>query len=104
MRALPQTQIYGGVLYYTVLELDNLLTAVMNFQNNSKDPDAQIISSITAMDGVLIPNTIIFYDAPTAPESIFQEFINIPHIGILKTQSYLSIVKASPIFTTDNMR
>ena len=90
MRALPQTQVYGGNLFYTEDKLDSLLTATTNFQNNNKDPKAQLLCNVVVQINVILINVIAFYDAPIAPNDIFKEFTSIPVFGgTLNTSSYL---------------
>ena len=104
MRALPQTRVYGGILFYDLLQFDDVLVAVLKFQNNNKDPKAQLLCTFTSAAGVPNLNVIAFYDAPSAPENIFQSILEIPHAGVLKTRSYLSLVQAPPVSVTANMR
>jgi hypothetical protein len=77
IRALRQTLVYGGVLTYIVPQFVQVKKAILNFQNNNKDPKAQIIPTILYIDGLVNYNVNIFYDAPTAPNSIFKKFTDI---------------------------
>ncbi|CAF4187190.1 unnamed protein product [Adineta steineri] len=104
MRALPQTLVYGGVLYYLEPEFDSLIDALINFSNNNKDPKAQLICSFGSLSGVIFGTAYAFYDAPEVPDGIFNEFIDIIHVGELKSQSYLSLVQELPDNITNNMR
>jgi hypothetical protein len=104
MRAVPQTQVYGGLLIYSPLQFDGLIQAMVNFQANNKDPKAQIIGSFIIAPGEFIFILIVFYDAPTAPNGTFDEFLAIYPYGTLQTQSYLSLVQASPVSDTNNLR
>ncbi|CAF2153264.1 unnamed protein product [Rotaria magnacalcarata] len=105
LRALPQTLVYGGLLIYVdIHKFDNILTALVNFQNNNKDPKAQLLPSFFRQAGLISFTLTVFYDAPTAPTSTFDEFMNISHFGVLKTRSFLSFIKAVPVFITDGMR
>ncbi len=104
MRALPQTQVYGGFLLYIPLQFDVVIQAIVNFYNNNKDPKAQLIGSFIIAQGEFIFTLIVFYDAPTAPSGIFDEFLAISPYGTLQTQSYLSLVQAAPVSATNNLR
>ena len=95
---------YGGILLYSKSEFDAVLNAVRNFQINTKDPKAQILCSFTNTIGVSSLLIIGFYDAPSAPPNIFEEFLNIPHTGSLKTRSLLALVQSIPVFLTGDMR
>ncbi|CAF1545667.1 unnamed protein product [Rotaria magnacalcarata] len=105
LRALPQTLVYGGLLIYVdIHKFDNILTALVKFQNNNKDPKAQLLPSFFRQAGLISFTLTVFYDAPTAPTGTFDEFMNISHFGVLKTRSFLSFIKAVPVFITDGMR
>jgi len=105
LRAVPQTLVYGGLLIYVdEHQFDNILIALANFKNNNKDPKAQILPSFAREAGLVIFTLCAFYDAPTAPESVFKEFTNIFHIGTLRTRSFVSFIKAVPVHFTDDMR
>lgn len=102
---MPQTLVYGGLLIYVdENKFDNILAALINFQNNNKDPKAQLLPSFVRDAGIVSFALTTFYDAPTVPEGIFDEFMNISHIGTLKTRSFISFIKVVPIFITDGMR
>ena len=104
LRAVPQTQVYGGCLYYPWVQIDSVLKAITNFQMSNTDPKAQMLSILAIKDGVLAMDLVVFYDAPVAPESIFKEFLDLHPIGDLRTRSLLSIVQCTPGFLTDNLR
>ncbi|CAF3417278.1 unnamed protein product [Rotaria socialis] len=105
LRAVPQTLVYGGLLIYVdIHKFDNILTALVNFHNNNKDPKAQLLPSFFRQAGLICFALTVFYDAPTAPKSTFDEFMNISHVGVLKTRSFLSFIKAVPVFVTEGMR
>ncbi|CAF1156380.1 unnamed protein product [Adineta steineri] len=104
MRALPQTLVYGGVLIYTIFEIDDVVNAVVNFQKTNQDPKAQILCDFTTLVDSFAININAFYDAPTAPPNTFDVFTSILHEGQLETQSYLSLVQALPVFISANMR
>jgi hypothetical protein len=104
VRALPQTLVYGGVLTYVPQQFDGVIQAMVDFQTNNKDLKAQIISSFIIAPGEFVIIIIVFYDAPTAPNGTFDEFLNLQPYGTLQTQSYLSLVQASPVSQSDNLR
>ena len=104
MRALPQIRVYGGILGYDLFQFEQLSTALVNFQSRNNDPKAQVLPSYSVLAKVAACSLIVFYDAPMAPENMFKEFTDIHPIGTLETRSYLSLVQATPIFVTDNMR
>ena len=106
MRALPQTEIYGGLLFYGAAQFDDILTATANFQNTNIDPKAHIETGFVAMLDMTSYYILILYDHPTPPENIFKEFIDIPHQGTLETRSFFSLIQATALFASEssNMR
>lgn len=104
MQALPQTNVYGGILMFSKSHFDAVLNAVKNFQDNNKDPKAQILCSFTNTLEVLNLLIIGFYDAPTPPPKLFEEFLKISHTGAMKTRSLAALVQAIPVYLTANMR
>lgn len=105
LHAHPQTLVYGGLLVYlNEKHFDSVLKAVIDFRDDNKDPKAQALVSFTHQTGLVTLDLTLFYDGPTAPEGIFNNFLNIPHIGNLKTRTFLSFVKVVPIYVTDGRR
>ena len=92
------------LLLYSKSEFDAVLNAVKNFQDNNKDPKAQILCSFTNTLQVLNILVIGFYDAPTPPPKFLEEFLKIPHTGTMKTRSLVALIQAIPVFLTANMR
>ena len=93
MRTVPQTLVYGGHLFYSQPQFEAAIKAIVNLQAKNKDPRVLIIAlfNITPKQFSLI--LFLFYDAPTAPKGTFDEFLAIPHVSTVKTQSYLSFVQ-----------
>ena len=104
MRAVPQTQVCAGVLLYSLPEFDALAQAFGNFQNNNKDLKAQIIGFLVATGGQFGFLVNMFYDAPTIPSGIFNEFLALPHLGNFQTQSYSSFIKSTYLSGVSDLR
>ena len=104
MRALPQTQIYGGSLFYGPSEISSGIQAVINLQANYTDPKAQTIGTFIIGPGSYALSYLVFYDAPTAPNGTFDGFTNIKHTGGLETQSLLTLVRSAPTSASANLR
>ena len=49
--------------------------------------DRQVLCPINAVAGVSTLDLLVFYDDSTAPRSIFKEFEDISHIGVLQIRS-----------------
>jgi hypothetical protein len=106
VRALPQTEVYGGLLWYDPAQFDDILMATANFQNTNIDPKAQIETGFVAMGDMKSYYISVLYDHPIVPENTFKEFLDIHHQGTLKTCSYLSLIQATALFVSGsaNMR
>ncbi|KAL9056195.1 MAG: hypothetical protein Q9162_003074 [Coniocarpon cinnabarinum] len=81
-------QVFAGIRVYPARDTQALLQATADFNNNNKDPKAQIIHTL---NGGLLGTTslvLFFYDGPTAPSS-FAPFDAIkPSIDLVKPQSF----------------
>ncbi|KDN42352.1 hypothetical protein RSAG8_06843, partial [Rhizoctonia solani AG-8 WAC10335] len=111
--AFPQGQVWGGLQTFTFDQLDKVKAATLdkvkaatvNFAQNVKDPKAGIIPTfnfILEQPGVSL---LMFYDGPTPPAGIFDEFQSIIHFtSDVKTRSFTSLVQASPANATYGLR
>ena len=97
MRVVPQTLVYGGVLLYINTQFDAIVQVMVDFHARNKDPRAQTGGYFSLANGRFILTLVIFYDAPTPPEGIFDGFLSIPHLGSLQTLSYLSLIQAPAV-------
>ena len=104
MRAVPQTQVYAGVLIYFPPQFAALAQAFGNFQENNTDLKAQIIGFLTATGGQLAFILDIFYDAPKIPSGTFDDFLLIPHAGSVQTQSYTTFFKSTYFSGVSDLR
>ncbi|KAL6301066.1 FAD-binding domain-containing protein [Sparassis latifolia] len=98
MKAWPQTEIWGGVIEIDgYLYAEDFKSATANFSTNVTDPKATVLLAYNYAIGVYLMTAIIFYDAPTPPRGIFDEFLAIPYLSSdVCTRSFLSLVQASP--------
>ena len=104
MRAVPQTFVYGGVLFYIPFQFAEVIQAIVNFQVNNRDPRAQLIGSFIIAPGQFLMVLILSYDAPIPSNGTFDAFVNIPHLGSLQTLPFLAFVKSIPIADASNLR
>ncbi|OJA21033.1 hypothetical protein AZE42_05542 [Rhizopogon vesiculosus] len=69
------------------------------------DPKAQIITTYNSILGETEISELIFYDGPSPPEGIFDDFMAIHHlIKDVHTRSFLSLVQSSQSNATENFR
>ncbi|KAF7327044.1 FAD-binding PCMH-type domain-containing protein [Mycena kentingensis (nom. inval.)] len=105
LKTFPQTKIWGGLITYTADQIPAMNAAVAAFSANVTDPKAGIIptyNTLLAQPGI---SHIMFYDAPTPPPGIFDEFLGIPHLTRdVGTRRFLDFVRASPANVTAGTR
>ena len=64
-----------------------------------------ILPSYISYEGNQIVAQVFFYDAPTPPPGIFDNFTNIATISSdLKTRPYLNLISSSGVNTTADLR
>ncbi|KAK7686217.1 hypothetical protein QCA50_010437 [Cerrena zonata] len=106
LKTYPQGQVWGGQLTIGGDHLTEFHTALAKFSDNT-DPKAQLLAPVIYVQafGGPIVNLLLFYDGPTPPAGIFDDFLAIPNLAKdISTRSFLSIVGASMANTTEGSR
>jgi hypothetical protein len=88
-------QVWGELGLYSGLDASALLNATQNFIQNNNDPKAAVIvtGSFAIENLAELFVLFFFYDGPTPPAGIFDEFdAVIPIEDQVSTQSYYDIV------------
>ena len=116
------TRIQGGFLFYAEDQLDAVKEALVNFQQNNDTKAALEVyvtytsGQVCAMTESLLVQTdshrqllavvVFFYDAPTTPSGVFDDFLAIPTTkGNVSTTSYSSFIQSqAPLFATNGLR
>ncbi|KAL0954252.1 hypothetical protein HGRIS_005380 [Hohenbuehelia grisea] len=104
LKTFPQTQVWGGLITYTVDQISAVTAAAEAFSSTVTDPKASMISAINYISPLAIlgpvglgVSQLLFYDGPTPPPGIFDAFLSIPHFTKdVSTRSFLSLVQAAP--------
>ncbi|KAI0825970.1 FAD-binding domain-containing protein [Irpex lacteus] len=97
LKTYPQGQVWGGILVYGGDQLAAVNNSTAKFAAQVKDPKAQIITTYNYIAGFPDVTQLLFYDGPTPPSDIFEDFLAIPSVlSDIKTRSFLSLVQASP--------
>ncbi|KAH9946908.1 FAD dependent oxidoreductase [Amylocystis lapponica] len=97
LQTFPQTQVWGGVINVIAEYANQVNAATANFAANTTDPKAAMIMSYDYTIGSLLMSVILFYDAPTPPPGIFDDFLAIPYLTKdISTRSFLSLVQSAP--------
>ncbi|TFY62863.1 hypothetical protein EVJ58_g3592 [Rhodofomes roseus] len=104
LEAYPQGQVWGGAII-TLGELDAVTNATANFYANVADPKASILTTLNWDLGITAVEVNLFYDAPTPPDGIFDEFLAMPYLTRdVSTRSFLSLVLTAPSNATFGLR
>ncbi|KAF9496441.1 FAD-binding domain-containing protein [Pleurotus eryngii] len=105
LKTFPQTRVWGGLITYTFPHLDAIHAATAKFSNEVIDPKASLITTYNFLLGQPGVSLLLFYDEPTPPPGIFDDFLAIPHFTKdVSARSFLSLVLASPSDATAGQR
>ncbi|PCH36093.1 FAD-binding domain-containing protein [Wolfiporia cocos MD-104 SS10] len=96
LKAFPQGEVWGGLII-ALGQVEAVKAATANFYANVTDPKAAIITSFNYDLGLIITEVSMFYDGPTPPDGIFDEFLAIPAVDQdISTRSFLSLILSAP--------
>ncbi|KAF9245769.1 FAD-binding domain-containing protein [Melanogaster broomeanus] len=98
LQTFPQTQVWGGFISYTPDQVEKVNQATADFAANTTDPKAALLITYDyfASRKSLAPSALIFYNAPTPPPGVFDEFLAIPALVTnLTTLSFSALIKTS---------
>ncbi|KAH9830759.1 FAD dependent oxidoreductase [Rhodofomes roseus] len=93
----PQTEVWGGIIITTNVD-DDVVAATQKFYDNVNDPKAAILTTFNydASIGMNITEMTLYYNAPTPPEGMFDDFLGLTSISQnISTRSYLSLILAT---------
>jgi hypothetical protein len=83
----------GGPISYPSLQFDQVRTAIADFSVHCQDPKAAILALYIRRAGSSLVGQQTFYDAPTPPPGVFDNFTKIPTVANdLKTRSFLDMI------------
>ncbi|KAI0819872.1 FAD-binding domain-containing protein [Trametes gibbosa] len=93
----PQTQVWGGLITITEDQLNKANDATVKFSQTVTDPKAQVLPTYNFVLGEPGLSLLLFYDAPTVPAGIFDDYLAIPHFTKdVKTREFLDLVQSFP--------
>lgn len=98
LQTFPQTQVWGGFITYSPDNVELLNQATANFAANATNPKASLMITYDYFlsRNSLGPSALVFYDAPTPPAGVFDEFLNIPFVvKNVSTMSFSALIKSS---------
>ncbi|KAI0063733.1 FAD-binding domain-containing protein [Artomyces pyxidatus] len=92
LRSHPQTDVWAGLLLIAAIHLNEFNAAIVKFEANVKDTKASLAPAFVTTP---ILAAMLFYDGPSQPEGIFDDFLAIPTVnGEVHTQSFKSFMKS----------
>ncbi|KAL7284764.1 hypothetical protein ACG7TL_002071 [Trametes sanguinea] len=95
----------GGLITITEDQLDKVNAATVKFAQTVNDPKAQVLPTYNFLLGEPGVSLLLFYDYPTPPDGIFDDFLAIPHFTKdVKTRTLLDLVKSAPANATGGQR
>ncbi|KAG1747808.1 FAD-binding domain-containing protein [Suillus paluster] len=102
LKTYPQSQVWGGSIAYDQDQLKAVKAATAKFAANVIDPKASMYSVYKYVSGKLVMTCTLFYNAPTYPDGIFDDFLAIPHVDqYVSTRSFASMIKTELPSTPD---
>ncbi|KAK2462596.1 hypothetical protein APHAL10511_005329 [Amanita phalloides] len=81
MNALPQPSIWAGTISYPPSSVSEVTKAIIKFCENSKDPKANIAFAYNLVDGKPTVSGFVYYDGPSPPPGLFDDFLKIPAVS-----------------------
>ncbi|KAK2462598.1 hypothetical protein APHAL10511_005331 [Amanita phalloides] len=100
MKALPQPSIWAGTINYPASSVSDVTKAIIKFSANNNDPKANCAFSYSFANGQPLVFGILYYDYPSPPPGLFDDFMNIPaSSNTVHTWSLTDFIKATSNLT-----
>ncbi|KAK0479228.1 hypothetical protein IW261DRAFT_168031 [Armillaria novae-zelandiae] len=101
LKAYPQGPVWGGAASYNASYISAFNAAAVKFSSEVTDPRAAMLMTYTYASGQVLLAILMFYDGPTPPDGIFDDFLAIPALAQdVTTRSYFDLFNSS--FATTN--
>ncbi|KAJ8590357.1 FAD-binding domain-containing protein [Rhizopogon salebrosus TDB-379] len=105
LKTYSQSQVWGGTISYLQDQCEAVNLAIANFWSNVSDPKATLYHTYNYIAGAPGMSIILFYDAPTRPEGMFDDFLSIPHTyNDASTRPYSTLVRCFPLNAPSGFR
>ncbi|KAM6496524.1 FAD dependent oxidoreductase [Amanita muscaria] len=78
MKAFPQTSVWGGPVTYLAPSIADVSVAVAKFSTSNNDPKANIVATYDCAATVPVAIVFLYYDEPSPPQGLFDDFFKIP--------------------------
>ncbi|KAH9054940.1 FAD dependent oxidoreductase [Lactarius vividus] len=101
-KTVPQGQVWGGTINYNVDQLDSVKEALVKFQQKNDTKAALNVPVIYTPAGA-ISAALVFYNGPTPPPGIFDDFLAIPaNQSDVKTRSFVDLFNSAAFANPPN--
>ena len=97
---------FGISLYRALcLQWDEVTALVAKWSAGNTDPKANILPSYSVLGGVQFLYMLMFYNGPTPPNGLFDDFLAIPAlVNDIKTRDFAGFVGSTAGNSTTGMR
>ncbi|KAK0229792.1 FAD dependent oxidoreductase [Armillaria nabsnona] len=93
LKAYPQGAVWGGVASYNASHMSVFNAAAVKFCSEVTDPKAAMVMTYAYASGQVSLATQMFYDGPTPPDGIFDDFLAIPALAQdFTTRSFFDLI------------
>ncbi|PBK85330.1 FAD-binding domain-containing protein [Armillaria gallica] len=93
LKTYPQGSVWGGVASYNASYISVFNAAAVKFCSEVTDPKAAMVMTYAYASGQVSLATQMFYDGPTPPDGIFDDFLAIPALAQdFTTRSYFDLI------------
>ncbi|KAK0184492.1 FAD dependent oxidoreductase [Armillaria mellea] len=96
LKTHPQGAVWGGAASYNASYVSAFNAATVKFCSEVTDPKAAMAMLYSYVNGQVLLTAEIFYDGPTPPDGIFDDFLAIPALAQdLTTRSYFDLINST---------
>ncbi|KAK0460443.1 FAD dependent oxidoreductase [Desarmillaria tabescens] len=95
LKAFPQSAVWGGSAMYSMDDLSAFTAASAKFSSEVRDPKAVMIMmyGYSGSTSQLSLSVLMFYDGPTPPSGIFDDFLALPPLSQdIKSRSFHDLI------------
>ncbi|KAK0447276.1 FAD dependent oxidoreductase [Armillaria borealis] len=96
LKTYPQGAVWGGVASYNASYISAFNVASVKFCSEVTDPKAAMVMTYVYSSGQVSLSTQMFYDGPTPPDGIFDDFLAIPSSAEdFTTRSFFDLIAST---------
>ncbi|SJL13225.1 related to 6-hydroxy-D-nicotine oxidase [Armillaria ostoyae] len=96
LKTYPQGAVWGGIAAYNSSYISAFTAASVQFCSEVTDPKAAILIIYGYTSGQVYLSTQVFYDGPTPPDGIFDDFLAIPALAQdVTTRSFFDLINST---------